>query len=146
MENAQNSVSEEYSSAFCFYHYVNPQVYKPRNNPTMVQVEGGFNGCCQTPVIFTYDLGPSKSRCSRRYIYYLFFLDKIGETHFQLHRYATSTLPICGRNKEQKVSLKNLFRKNLIFLVMYTKYNSLIMLALQAIPSRNPLAAYVMCC
>ena len=46
MENAQNSVSEEYSSAFCFYHYVNPQVYKPRNNPTMVQVEGGFNGCC----------------------------------------------------------------------------------------------------
>ena len=46
MENAQNSVSEDYSSAFCFYHYVNPQVYKPRNNPTMVQVEGGFNGCC----------------------------------------------------------------------------------------------------
>ena len=35
MENAQNSVSEEYSSA-----------HKPRNNPTMVQVEGGFNGCC----------------------------------------------------------------------------------------------------
>ena len=66
-------------------------------------------------MIFTYDLGPSKSRCSQQYIYFFFFLDKIGKTHFQLHRYGTSTLPICGRNKEQKVILKNLFRKNFNF-------------------------------